>query len=348
MKKTIFLLIAIFAGAELFSQTSTITIFTQDGEKFWLVVDGEKINKDPQTKVKVENLTMHTCKFKVLFQDPNIPAIDQTMYAKDVDNNFHNSTYVIKKNEKNNKYVIRTVSTEIVTTTTTTVTSATPASTNTTTTTTTTAPATTNTNQNQTTTYQQTTTTTGVPDGINMGVGVNINESPDGVNMNVNMGGMNVTTGVNTTGANTATTVTSSTTTTTTTTSSGTTTQPVLGVAEVQKQPATYVHPGYSGPTGCPRPMLNEDFAKAKSSISSKSFEDSKLTIAKQIVGSNCLLCSQVKEIMQIFSFEDTKLQFAKFAYKYTFDINNYYQLNDAFNFESSIDELNEYINGVK
>jgi len=49
---------------------------------------------------------------------------------------------------------------------------------------------------------------------------------------------------------------------------------------------------------------------------------------------------------MLLFSFEATRLDFAKFAYKYTYDISNYYKLNDAFTFESSIEELNNFING--
>ena len=143
------------------------------------------------------------------------------------------------------------------------------------------------------------------------------------------------------------------TTTTTTTTSSSTSginqqsvnnTQNTSIQKEPTQKPTTYVMPGYSGPTGCAMPMSSESFNTAKNSISSKSFEDSKLTIAKQVVGNNCLICSQVKEIMKLFSFEDTRLEFAKFAYKHTFDIGNYYQLNDAFTFEASIDELNQYI----
>jgi len=111
--------------------------------------------------------------------------------------------------------------------------------------------------------------------------------------------------------------------------------------------PDQYILPDYNGPYGCPRPMSHNDFEQAKASISSKNFEDSKLTIAKQIIQSNCLLSSQVKEIMLLFSFEDTRLNFAKFAYGYTLDLRNYYKLNDAFTFESSIDELNRYIQGT-
>ena len=39
---------------------------------------------------------------------------------------------------------------------------------------------------------------------------------------------------------------------------------------------------------------------------------------------------------------------FAKYAYGYTFDLGNYYKLNDAFTFESSISELNNYVNSHK
>jgi len=90
------------------------------------------------------------------------------------------------------------------------------------------------------------------------------------------------------------------------------------------------------------------DFSNVKNSISSKAFEDSKYTIAKQVLNSNCLLTNQVKEIMLLFSFEETRLDFAKFAYGRTYDIGNYYQLNDAFTFESTIDELNEYIESFR
>jgi hypothetical protein len=91
--------------------------------------------------------------------------------------------------------------------------------------------------------------------------------------------------------------------------------------------------------------MPRHDFNNAKNSISSKTFEDSKLKIAKQITKSNKLSSKQIKEIMMIFDYEDTKLTFAKYAYTYCCDPNNYYQVNDAFEFEFSIEELEEHIN---
>lgn len=107
-----------------------------------------------------------------------------------------------------------------------------------------------------------------------------------------------------------------------------------------------YVMSGYSGAIGCPWPMEESEFTNAQRSVGSKDFEDSKLTVAKQITGSNCLTADQVRRMMGEFDFEDSKLEYAKFAYDKTYDIGNYYKLNDAFDFESSIDELNDYING--
>jgi len=130
---------------------------------------------------------------------------------------------------------------------------------------------------------------------------------------------------------------------TTTTTQTRSSTDP-----DGQYEREQFDHPGYSGPRGCPRPMGQNSFDQALESISSKTFESSKLTIAKQIVGANCLLCRQVKEIMKLFTFESNRLEFAKYAYKYTWDTGNYFLLNDAFQYETSIDELNRFINSRK
>jgi hypothetical protein len=146
------------------------------------------------------------------------------------------------------------------------------------------------------------------------------------VDIDVNMGGMGIDMNVNIRETY------SETHTTTTTTTSG-------GGQD------HYVMSGYGGAIGCPWPMEEGQFEDAKRSVSSKDFEDSKLTVAKQITGSNCLTADQVKRMMGAFDFEDSKLEYAKFAYNKTYDIGNYYKLNDAFDFESSIDELNEYIN---
>ncbi len=102
--------------------------------------------------------------------------------------------------------------------------------------------------------------------------------------------------------------------------------------------------PGYNGPTGCDFPMSDGDFASAKESIKSKSLEEAKLNVAKQIAENNCLKVAQVKRIVELFGFEDTRLAFAKFAYEHTYDRGNYHEVNDAFSFKSSVKEMKRFV----
>ena len=111
---------------------------------------------------------------------------------------------------------------------------------------------------------------------------------------------------------------------------------------EVTQQPIAV--PGYNGPTGCDWPAEDTDIDKAIESIEGKSFEDSKMTLAKQIAKNKCLTADQVMKVMMTFDFEASKLDFAKYAYDFTYDQGNYYVVNDAFGFELSMDELNDYL----
>ena len=104
------------------------------------------------------------------------------------------------------------------------------------------------------------------------------------------------------------------------------------------------VVPGYNGKINCNNPMTAESFATAKKNIDSKNFSQAKLMVAKQIADANCMLVSQIKELIQSFDFEDARLEFAKYAYKKSCDIDNYYQVNEAFQFDASISKLDEYI----
>lgn len=91
--------------------------------------------------------------------------------------------------------------------------------------------------------------------------------------------------------------------------------------------------------------MENQDFLNAKKSINSKSFASSKMTLALQILKMNCLSVTQVKEMANLFSFEDDKLEFVKAAYDKTTNKESYYLVNDVFRFSQSIEQLNNYLN---
>jgi hypothetical protein len=91
--------------------------------------------------------------------------------------------------------------------------------------------------------------------------------------------------------------------------------------------------------------MTAVDYEALKNSIRTKSFESSKLAVAQQAASVNNLTSQQVLGLLELFSFESTKLEFAKYAYGRTVDRNNYYLVNNGFTFESSITELAAYIN---
>lgn len=101
----------------------------------------------------------------------------------------------------------------------------------------------------------------------------------------------------------------------------------------------------YTGPVGCQLPIDEKSYASTLNTIKTKDFEDTKLKIAKQISSANCLSVEQIIGIMKLFDFEDNRLDFAKFAYHYVFDKGNYFMVNDLFDFESSTDDLINYIN---
>lgn len=344
MKRILLLLIAIVAVASIKAQNCNAVFFTQDGQSFQVVLNGVLQNVDFQTNVKVTDLAFEgNYKVTINFMDKQLPSVTKSIYMMD---NSTEYSYEIKMNKKG-KYVMRAsnmvpiaqapkpATTQVVTAYSTTpppaATSA-PAA----------APATTTT----ITETVSTTTNTDVSNADETSENVSMNMNVGGVGMNVNVSvndnGMNTNTNTN---MNTNATTTSTTTYTETTTVSSTSSGYSEGAATTQPVgEATPVDNGYTGATGCAYPMSDAAFATAKKSITSKDFSDSKLTIAKQVTKSNCLTADQAKQIVELFDFEDTRLEFAKFAYGYTYDLNNFYIVNDAFEFESTIEELNEYI----
>lgn len=305
MKKNLFILLATAAFYTVAqAQTSNLIVFTEEGERFKLILNGVQQNVESQTNVKVTDLNPGAWKMKILFDDQQIAPVDKTLPL----NPGIEYTFNVKKNNKG-VYVVRFLNEvplaqalppapnqQVV------VYHASP------------PPAQTSVTVTETTT----TTATGASDNVHVNVGM----GGVGINMNVNVNdGMGAT----------------HTQTTTTTTYSSTT-------AVSQPQQPVYAMPGYNGPIGCPMPMAPADFSAARQSILQKNFNDSKLTMAKQVTSSNCLTADQVRDLTMILDFEESKLDYAKFAYDYTFDIGNFFKVNDAFDFEMSIEELNMYI----
>lgn len=339
--KTTTLLLALFFSTSLIAQNSKVTFFTDNGERFFVILNGLRYNEQAQTNVPVDNLVPQAYKAKIIFEDETLGEVNKTLYlepataytvnikkkqegsiskfskqaANEVKNELDSDTMQQQYYaDKEDWYVMRLVS-QVPIAQAAPVAPAPPPAQNRATAYPP-APA----SQTVTTTTTTTTATAPAPaTGVSMNISITDNGMGTGVSMSATDGYYQE----------------SSSTTVTTTTSGG---------APAPAAPDHYVMPGYNGPYGCPWPMTPQDFAAAKNTISSKTWDETRLSIAKQVTQSNCLFADQVKEVVMLMEWEETKLDFAKFAYRYTYDQANYFKVHDAFEWESSIEDLNRSI----
>jgi hypothetical protein len=90
--------------------------------------------------------------------------------------------------------------------------------------------------------------------------------------------------------------------------------------------------------------MSNRDFDLVLQSIQREWFENNKMESARQIITTNYFTSEQVKEMIQLFNFENNKLELAKLAYKKTVDPENYRCVIEQLTFSSNKAELSRYI----
>ena len=169
-----------------------------------------------------------------------------------------------------------------------------------------------NTSPSVETNTSRTQTTTSTANNTNSsGIGVNISANTTGINLNVNVTD-------NFTEASTQT----------------PNNQPIDN---------THAEPVRPAEPDCTK-LSSEGFNRASSSIKNKSFADEKLTVFKQISRAHCMSVSQIKRFMDLFAFEEGKLEVAKLSYANCTNRENYYELNDALTYSESVDELNRFL----
>lgn len=303
MKKlfALLLLLGPLFGLAQYQTGGNLTVFSEEGDKFYLILNGEKQNETPQTNIKIEDLPQPYYSAKIIFEDKNLATISKNnLMITDADGKMMDVTYRIKKDKLNKVklvyYSMIPVPQDFM------------------------PPAGMYVRQfgqpgPQGETVRQTTTTTTTNNGI--GASVNV----PGMSMNISISDPDAI----------------QTTTTTTTSTSTSSSHAGSTVHSQQGQPVV---------KGCANnwPMSAGDFSAAKKTIAQSSFDDTKLKTAQSIVSSNCLSTDQVVQICNLFSFEENKLAFAKYAYTYTTDPKNYFKVNNVFSFSSSKEELSEFI----
>ena len=291
-----------FVGFAQFGQVGNLTIFSESGDKFFLILNGEQMNDIAQTNLRVEDLNQPYYNAKIIFENTALQEISKNyLPIQDADAVFCDVTYKIKK-DKNNKNKMKlnffsqtqvqrnyVVPNNVYVM---------------------------HYGQPQPVVSQTTTTTTTSGNGANVGMNVG------GINMNVNINDSMLGTSQSTT---------------TTTTTGGAYNEPRGGHNN---------HDGHNHDRGCNRryAMASGDFNAAISTIKNQPFEDSKIKTAKQVVSAHCLNTNQVIQIANLFSFDDNKLEFAKYAYDFCIEPQTYYKVNGIFSFSANADELSDYV----
>ena len=82
MTRTIAFFLLIFVSITAQAQwtpTANLTIFSEDGDKFYLILNGEKYNEEPETNIRVEELPNPYYNCKIIFADASLPEISKSM-----------------------------------------------------------------------------------------------------------------------------------------------------------------------------------------------------------------------------------------------------------------------------
>ncbi len=91
----------------------------------------------------------------------------------------------------------------------------------------------------------------------------------------------------------------------------------------------------------------NNEYNTILNSLKKESYNSTKLKLAKNIIeDKKCLSATQIKGIVELFDYENSRLEIAMLGYDFTKDTNNYYSIvSQAMGFESSKRKLLNYIN---
>jgi hypothetical protein len=331
MKKHVLLLAGLFlmSLASFGQAPANLVVFSEDGDLFFAYVNGIRQNDKPEANVKVTGLTFPNVSLRIEFNDKALPQLKQNMMLEP---GYEHTAKIVRDMKKvvKLKYFGQAPIDN----------SAAPAAGtvayhSSETPTYNTAPA--DDNNNSSTTVTSTTTSTTYNSSNPGNASINVNMNGTGVNMNVNGMDPNAHGNVMTT-------------TSSTTVSSSSSSSSQASHGAYSHGSSSHHHndkataSSTSSNAGCRTPMSTGNFVKMKHAVESKPFSDTKMSTAKAATRNACLSVSQVKEICKLFSMDDEKLAYAKFAYDYSVDKANYYQVSEVFSFSGTTEDFNQFL----
>ncbi|MCH8553837.1 MAG: DUF4476 domain-containing protein [Schleiferiaceae bacterium] len=291
----------LFSGLLQAQVPVNFTFFSEEGERFWVILDGVRQNDVPAANVVVEHLTKLSYRAKIIFEDDKIKSISQTVLTRDVDDKPVHTSYIITRRtwtgKVGKKMSMRVSSFE----------EARPVAV---------PPSNPQPDQNKSIVPEEEQTPEipiEAPDFTQQ------QETAIALLQQATDKAEKLITGGNPEPA----------------TKNAEHSQPNRNKRQRQ-EPQTKKAPCES--------MSEADFKPALRAIANQSFEDGRLSVARQLISASCISTEQIKEIIALFSFEKTRLDFAKEAWHKTTDPQRYFLLNDSFSFSSSTKELTDYI----
>ena len=96
--------------------------------------------------------------------------------------------------------------------------------------------------------------------------------------------------------------------------------------------------------TGNRSTISTASYENLKTQIAQKSFEKERIELANQTLKQNSLTSIQIAGIMRLLAFDNNRLDFAKYAYSYVYDKENYTAVTDALAFDSNKKVLKDFL----
>ncbi len=308
--KTSLLLILLLSQVALFAQ-SNLSIFNNNGQQFYVVLNGIRQNSKPETNVQVGQIKNGSYAVKVIFADDKTPDIDKNFM---IDAPYDITARIIFKKGKGKLQLIgqepthgviqeavvyrpsdAAVYSDAV------ITQTLPVQT--------------------TTTIQTTGTSTVTNTDPNENVNLNMNLSVGGVNVNLNANASGTGVGTSTSVSETSTTSSSS----------------------VSSSSSTISTTSTQGHTvNCTQTMNRLEAFKAE--LQDQSFEDDRLEALKLGLNKTCLTTAQAAQLLDLFSFDENRLEAAKYLSDRLTDRESAGELAKKLNFDSSKMEYRRYI----
>ncbi|MEN9700538.1 MAG: hypothetical protein RLZZ301_1736 [Bacteroidota bacterium] len=368
--KVISLLTLLFIGFSTIAQ-SNLTVFNNGGQAFYVILNGIKQNSKPETNVYVAGIKNGGYSVKIIFADGKTPDVDKNFV---IDSPSDITTRIIFKKGVGKLQLVSLVPTAgplqnavVFRPTEAAVYSDAPVN----------VPvnssinvqgnaagvsnaasmSTTNNTTNTSTTTTTTTTQSDTPDNVNFnlnvnGTGVQMNVSGLGVNMNTNANtSVTGTSTTSTTNTNTSTNVVTSTTTSssapvsTTVTNQTTANQINSGQLNANQQNTTQnmTNSSANGHAIRCNQTLNRLPALIEE-LKDQSFEDDRVEALKLSLKTTCLYVNQAEQLIDLYSFDDNRLEVAKYLSDRLMDRENATALAKKLTFDSNKMEFRRYL----